>query len=208
MAIKDSWLTFFRRLHPVANLTSVCIGIAFALFVDMGQTRAVIRNMLETTHCAVGDIFTGAMTSSVTGNSDLMLGITYAEDDQRAIDIHYSSARTGYVSLWNIGSSGAVTRLQPSPEKAAHLEDHSTRVEAGLSYPVAVYAQGSGEETLVLFWTRTPYAQPPHGRFNCAASFFNALESAAVDYAIDDWEVAQLQFKVDAYSLAQHSSRQ
>lgn len=112
--------------------------------------------------------------------------------------ICFSASQAGYVTLWNVGTSGRVARLFPYTADGAPV-----RIEGGRQY-CAGDASAShafqvnlpyGIEDSYLVWTRTPEAQPRQPSFADARGL--AKDLAVVErLSKQDWATAKVSYNI------------
>ena len=109
----------------------------------------------------------------------------------------FVSDTDGYVTLWDIGTSGKVSRIYPNDLGG------DMRVEAGVGYGAggpddqfAFRVDGPvGMEDVYLVWTRTAEAQPKQFRYGDADALSKDL--AVVErLATKDWATAKVTFEI------------
>lgn len=113
------------------------------------------------------------------------------------VQFDFVSSADGYVTLWDVGTSGKVARIYPN--------DHGgdMRVRAGVGYGAGgpndafAYRVGgpSGMEDVYLLWTRTAEAQPKQFDYGGAGALSKDL--AVVErLAPVDWATAKVTFEI------------
>jgi hypothetical protein len=138
----------------------------------------------------------------VPSNSNQTIKLTIAIDKPtvalgETVAFSFSGNEDGFVTLWNLGTSGKVVRIFPNTLGG------DMRVKAGLNYGAggagdkfAFRASGqTGMEDVYLVWTRTPEAQP-------ADSGFLNPEALSKDLAVvenlpsQDWATAKITYEI------------
>ena len=122
------------------------------------------------------------------------------------VELSFRSSQTGYVTLWDVGTSGRVARLYPNQYGG------TMRVEAGQQYG----AGGAGDrfkfqaggpvgmEDVYAVWTRTSDVQPTQERYNSATELKQALQ-AVERLPHSDWATAKVTFEIQGAPQAQVS---
>lgn len=134
-----------------------------------------------------------------TVTSDTDLTVKFKE----FVTFSYSASQDGYVSLWNIGSSGKAMRLLPNRFQT------DMKVKAGKHYFLGEQRQKfgirvdgpEGMEEVFLLWTKKSHDQPinmPDTTLNASAvhDMGDILKVAKLD--TDDWSSKRLSFDVSA----------
>lgn len=112
--------------------------------------------------------------------------------------ICFSASQAGYVTLWNVGTSGRVARLFPYTADGAPV-----RIEGGRQY-CAGDASAShafrvdlpyGVEDSYLVWTRTPEAQPRQPSFADARGLAKDL-TVVERLSKQDWATAKASYNI------------
>jgi hypothetical protein len=113
------------------------------------------------------------------------------------VELSFRSSQTGYVTLWDVGTSGRVARLYPNQYGG------TMRVEAGQQYG----AGGAGDrfkfqaggpvgmEDVYAVWTRNADVQPTQERYNSATELKQALQ-AVERLPHGDWATAKVTFEI------------
>jgi len=113
------------------------------------------------------------------------------------VELSFRSSQTGYVTLWDVGTSGRVARLYPNQYGG------TMRVEAGQQYGAGgagdrfkFQAGGpAGMEDVYAVWTRNPDVQPTQERYNSATELKQALQ-AVERLPQGDWATAKVTFEI------------
>ena len=115
------------------------------------------------------------------------------------VQFDFVSSADGYVTLWDVGTSGKVTRIYPNDVGG------DMWVQAGVAYGAggprdrfAFQVSGpSGMEDVYLVWTRTAEAQPQQFAYGDAGALNKDL--AVVErLAPSDWATAKVTFEITA----------
>lgn len=132
-------------------------------------------------------------------------GYTYRPGEFVPFEVRAS--RGGYLSLWNIGSSGAVTRLLPnvySRDTFIRAGQGTRFGEIGQAYRFQAIGADGFEDVLAL-WTRRAQAQPDAASFRDAEAFSRAL-AALEPLPRGDWATARVTFEISSGAPAPHAA--
>lgn len=99
------------------------------------------------------------------------------------IELCFSASRDGYVTLWDVGTSGRAARMFPN--QLSNSDAAATRVTGGQRYcagkdgdAFAFEVGGpTGQDELYIVWTATPEAQPQSATFPDAAGLAAAIDA-------------------------------
>lgn len=120
------------------------------------------------------------------------------------VELSFRSSQAGYVTLWDVGTSGRVARLYPNQYGG------TMRIEAGQQYG----AGGAGDrfkfqasapvgmEDVYAVWTSNPDVQPTQERYNNATELKQALQ-AVERLPQGDWATAKVTFEIQGPPQAQ-----
>lgn len=115
----------------------------------------------------------------------------------RTVEFDFQSSADGYVSLWDIGTSGRVTRIFPNQHGGDARVRANTRYGAGGandSYEFQVNGP-TGMEDVYLVWTRTAEAQPTQFDYDNAGLLVQ--KSAVVERLKEtDWATKKVTFEI------------
>lgn len=113
------------------------------------------------------------------------------------VEFDFQSSADGYVSLWDIGTSGRVTRIFPNDLGGDPRVRAKTRYGAGgANDSFAFQVNGpTGMEDVYLVWTRTPEAQPTQFKYENAGVL--AKDLAVVQRLNEtDWATKKVTFEI------------
>ncbi len=134
-----------------------------------------------------------------------------------SVEFTFSVTKDGYVSLWDIGTSGKVTRIYPNKNVEANKVygadgKKSVKVEAN-----KVYGAGGenskfrfrvkeplGMEDVYLIWTSTPEGQPTKAEF-CSAGKFSKDLDVVGSMSPNKWAAAKVTFEIVGQEAASPS---
>lgn len=119
-------------------------------------------------------------------NPDIALELSVSHRQPRIGDILelcFAASRTGYVTLWNVGSSGQSARIFPNAFSGG--DPVAMQVTGGQRYcagkggdPFRFRVDGPpGRDELYITWTATPDRQPQATAFPSAAAMASAFEA-------------------------------
>jgi hypothetical protein len=115
------------------------------------------------------------------------------------VRFYFTADRSGYATLWDVGTSGKVHRIFPNP----HSGESVGRVEAGretragtAAHPYRFKVGGpTGMEDVYLVWSRSKEAQPSAPGFRSAAGLSKALKDLTVEPR-SSWATAKVTFEI------------
>lgn len=111
----------------------------------------------------------------------------------------FEVSKPGYISLWDIGTSGKVSKIYPFQEQSAvHQVAANQRKCVGDTRFKVVGPTGT--ENVVLYWTEEPGAQIERNGFRDQGSFIRDLDKHAKDLvqdgSWDDWAAESVSFEI------------
>ncbi|QCG93085.1 DUF4384 domain-containing protein (plasmid) [Azospirillum sp. TSA2s] len=117
------------------------------------------------------------------------------------VELCFSASRTGYVTVWDVGTSGRVARIFPNQH--AGTAASATQVNGGQRYcagtdgdPFAFEVSGpTGQDELYIVWTATAELQPQRADFATAAELSAAFEDLKRK-APDSWATFKTAFEI------------
>lgn len=108
----------------------------------------------------------------------------------------FEVSRSGYVSLWDLGTSGKVSKIFPFKEQGniRHVDANQRECVGNTRFTVT---GPTGLENVVLLWTATKDAQIEAAQYDSKGGFASGLKNSANKNAsYDDWATAEVAFKI------------
>jgi len=86
------------------------------------------------------------------------------------VEITFQTNQSGYVTLWDIGTSGKVSRFFPAPHQDMHIDAYR-------KYRIGPFPVGKplGMEDIYLLWTNNPNDQPEKFQYHQATNLSKSL---------------------------------
>lgn len=143
---------------------------------------------------------------SIPTNSSSNLRITLDVADGRdvvnigdRIGFCFEVSKPGYISLWDLGTSGKVSKIYPFQEQSAVRKVAANNRECVGDTRFKVTGP-TGTENVVLYWTAEPAAQIEANSYSDKRDFIKGLESstrdAVRDGSWDDWATENVAFNI------------
>ncbi|WP_109105461.1 caspase family protein [Azospirillum sp. TSO35-2] len=137
-------------------------------------------------------------------NPDVALDIDVSRRQPRIgemVELCFSASRNGYVTLWDVGTSGRAARIFPNQHGGGGAA--ATQVTGGQRYcagtdgdPFAFEVSGpTGRDELYIVWTATAELQPQRADFATAAELSAAFEELK-GKAPDSWATFKTAFEI------------
>jgi len=172
-----------RRRLGFGATAGLAMLLAAGVFAQEAPTRALV---------AVPFNQTGAVALSVGADrSELKIGET--------VEICFQASRPGHVSLWNVSTAGAVTRIFPNAlqQAGSGLVEGGRRQCAGAAGDAFRFqVEGPpGLEDLYLLWTTAAEIQPASGTYKDATLFAAELERLR-GLVGDQWGTAKTSYDI------------
>jgi hypothetical protein len=107
------------------------------------------------------------------------------------VEITFQSNQSGYVTLWDIGTSGKVNRFFPAPHK-------DMRIQADRQYRIGPFAVGKplGMEDIYLLWTNNASDQPEKLQYHQAMALSKDVRIHTQATHEQAWETAKVTFEI------------
>ncbi|WP_028584789.1 caspase family protein [Desulfogranum mediterraneum] len=113
------------------------------------------------------------------------------------VSFTFSSSQSGYVSLWDIGTSGRVSKIFPNKYSGNGMVQSGRRYGAGGANDTFSFrAKGpAGMEDVYLVWTSTPGEQPKDFSYSSAKDLARDLE-VVERLPENNWATAKVSFEI------------
>jgi len=137
-------------------------------------------------------------------NPDVVLDIDVSKRQPKIgeiVELCFSASRNGYITLWDVGTSGRAARIFPNQHGSGGAA--ATQVKGGQRYcagtdgdPFAFEVSGpTGQDELYIVWTATADLQPQRADFANAAELSAAFEDLKRK-APDSWATFKTAFEI------------
>jgi len=105
------------------------------------------------------------------------------------VKITFESDQSGYVTLWDIGTSGKVARFFPAPHENMHIK-------ANTKYRIGPFQVGQplGMEDIYLLWTKNANEQPQKTQYQQAMGLSKDVQAQQINQ--NAWETAKVTFEI------------
>lgn len=177
----------------IKNLLTLAVSLGF---VTTTVAYAEIRR----------DIAIEEIPANVSNRVQLELNVADGRDSVRigdSIAFCFSANSLGYISLWDVGTSGKVKKLFPYPNDATVRAVKPGQRECVGNQRYKVIGP-TGTENVVLLWTQHPEAQIEAAGFNDTKTFAERLARKTKDIvnvgagndAFEAWSTANVAFEI------------
>ncbi len=168
----------------------------------MGIKNLLACALLALTGCTFQTVVQGGDMVLVPNNynPDVNLRITANRTTVpigEQVSFSVMAGRAGYITLWDVGTSGRVQRLYPRESgRNMHIDANRNYGYGGPDSSYVFRASGpAGFEDVYAVWSRSPDIQPLHFSYASARGFSRDL-SVVENRPRTDWATAKVTFKI------------
>jgi len=179
-------------------LTSVSLAVLVAV------AGAPSQGLAGVSATAGGNGSKSLVPMPYNANPDVTLDIEVSQRQPKigdTVELCFSASRTGYVTLWDVGTSGRVARIFPNQHSDSRAM--ATQVNGGQRYCAGkdgdafAFEVGGpiGRDELYIVWTAAPELQPQRATFSGAEELSAAFEELK-GKAPESWATYKTSFEV------------